>query len=298
MTRRLSFLLSMALLLAAGSGPAQSQVLAPGQPPLTEEMVGRFTEFFEWAFDVHLTVEQRQVLRQYTVDAWTGKKKSDMDDVVQVVQQQVELAKLDAAQRGFVRVKIEPELLQQMRNQPNEPMARWALAVYESAHKVIAAGDPPLTRQSTDAFLDALFFMAGEVAGKQTVPDQKLKDDWAATLAANYPRMSAELKQQIAGMPLFSAAMRVTWPSLSNDEKAQYRTQWREQLKTLLPTAPSPAAASGVASAPGQSVAEMMAEQNRRHQLFMSMSNGLMEIHKMNFNTMANWSGSPYRYWH
>jgi hypothetical protein len=283
-------------LFAASSARGQSPVLLQGQPPLTEETVGRFTEFFEWAFDVQLTVEQRQVLRKYAVDAWSEKKKSDMDDVIQVVQQQVELSKLDVQKRALVRVQIEPELLTQMRNQPNEPMAKWALAVYESSHKVIAPGSPPLTRQSTDAFLDALFFMVGEVSGEQSVPDQKLKDDWAKALAANYPKISAELKKQIAGMPLFAAVMQVSWPALSNDQKAQYRAQWAEQLKTILP-APVPVAAKSSAGAAKMSVSEMMAEQNRRHSAYMSMSDAMMNTYKIDFNTQANMSGSAYRYW-
>ncbi len=68
----------LAVCFAAGSALGQSPVLVQGQPPLTEETVGRFTEFFEWAFDVQLTVEQRQVLRKYAFDAWSQKKKSDM----------------------------------------------------------------------------------------------------------------------------------------------------------------------------------------------------------------------------
>ena len=265
-------------------------------PPLTEETVGRFTEFFEWAFYVQLTVEQRQVLRKYAVDTWSQKKKSDMGDVIQVVRQQIELAKLDAQKRALVRVQVEPELLAQMRNQPNEPMAKWALAVYEASHRIIAPGSPPLTRQSTDAFLDALFFMAGEVSGQQSVPDQKLKDDWATGLATNYPRMSVELKKQIAGMPLFAAVMQVSWPTLSAAEKAQCRTQWAEQLKTVLP-APAAVAAKGSGGAAKATVAEMMAEQNRRHAAYMSMSNAMMDTYKIKFNTQANFSGSAYRYW-
>ena len=286
----------LAVCLAAGVACGQSPVLVQGQPPLTEETVGRFTEFFEWAFDVQLTVEQRQVLRKYAVDAWSQKKKSDMSDVIQLVQQQVELSKLDAPKRALVRAQVEPELLTQMRNQPNEPMAKWALAVYESSHKEIAAGSPPLTRQRTDAFLDALFFMVGEVTGQPSVPEQKLKDDWAQALATNYPKMPAELRQQIAGMPLFAAVMRVSWPTLSGAQKAQCRAQWREQLKTILP-ATAPAAAKGSAGGAKPSVAEMMAEQNRRHSAYMSMSNAMMNSYKTSFNTQANFIGSPYRYW-
>lgn len=287
---------------------AQSPVLVQGQPPLTEETVGRFTEFFEWAFDVHLTNEQRLVLRKYTVDSWTQKKQSDMNDVVQLVQQQIELSKLDAQQRGYVRVKIEPELLDQMRKQPNEPMARWALAVYESSHRVIAQGSPPLTRQGTDAFLESLFFEAGVVTGVQVAPDQALKDDWARGLAANYPKMSVELKQQIAAMPLYMATMRMSWPQLSESVKAQYRAQWTEQFKALLP-AQAPAQAQAAApqgnggspargtSRGSETVAQMMAEQNRRHEAYMSMSNLQMQSFQSNLNNMNTMSGNPYRYW-
>jgi len=65
---------------------------------------------------VHLTSDQRQILRNYAVDAWRQGKKSEMDDVVRVVQQQIDLAKLPADQRRYVRVKIESELLDQMRS--------------------------------------------------------------------------------------------------------------------------------------------------------------------------------------
>jgi hypothetical protein len=288
----------LAVLAAAGLAFAQTPVLVNGQPPLTEELVGRYTEFFEWAFDVHLTGDQRQVLRNYAVDAWTKRKKSDMDDVVGVVQQQIDLAKLPAEQRRYVRVKIEPELLDQMRKQPNEPMARWALAVYESSHKILAPGTPPLTRQSTDAYLESLFFMTGEVSGQPSVPDRKLKDDWAKALAANYPKMSAELKQQIAGMPLYASTMRMAWPELSEEVKAQYRAQWAEELKTLLP-APAPDASPSKAgtSRGSESVARAMAEQDRRHQATMERSRMFMEYYKERFNINATWGASPYRYW-
>lgn len=307
MKKRISLLCLAVVLVLALPAIGRSQVVVAGNPPLTEETIGRFTEFFEWAFDVQLTNDQRQVLRKYTVDSWTQNKTSDINDVVGLVQQQVDIAKYPAEQRRYVRVKIEPELLAQMRAQPNEPMARWALEVYEASHRALANGNPPLTRQSTDAFLEALFFMAGEVSGQQTVPDQKLKDDWARALAANYSTMSAEQKQQIAGMPLWASMMRMAWPQLSADVKAKYRTQWAGQLKSMLPAAAAqePAAANRSQSpaasnkTPGgkMSVAEVMAEQNRRHQRAMQTNDWMRNIATMSYNTSANFSGNPWRYW-
>jgi hypothetical protein len=306
MKKRISLFCIAAVLFLMLPAVGQAQVVVAGNPPLTEETIGRFTEFFEWAFDVQLTNDQRQVLRQYTVDSWTQKRASDINDVVGLVQQQVEIAKYPAEQRHFVRVKLEPELLAQMRAQPNEPMAVWALAVYEASHRAIAYGNPPLTRQGTDAFLEALFFMAGEVSGKQTVPDQKLKDDWARVLAANYPAMSAEQKQQIAGMPLWAAMMRMAWPQLSAEVKGKYRTLWAGQLKDMLPAAAEapaaanryqPTVAANRAPAGRKSVEEMMAEQNRRHQRAMQTNDWMRNISTISYNTSANWSGNPWRYW-
>jgi hypothetical protein len=295
MKNRFSLFCLAVVLALSLSAAGQSPVVVAGNPPLTEETIGRFTEFFEWAFDVQLTSDQEAVVRQYMVDSWTQKKTSDINDVVGLVQQQAELAKLSADQRSFVHAQIEPELLAQMRQQPNEPMARWALAVYEASHTPIAQGTPPLTRQSTDAYLESLFFQVGEVSGQRTVPDQKLKDDWARALAADYPKMSAEMKQQIAGMPLYSTMMRIAWPELSEEVKAKYRTLWAGQLKSWLP-APAPAAAN-TASGRKLSTAEVMAEQNRQFQMRMNTSNAMMDIYKISYNTQANFSGNPYRYW-
>jgi hypothetical protein len=271
----------LAVLALAGLASAQSPVLVKGQPPLTEEMVGGLTEYFEWAFDVFLTNDQRLGLRNYAVDAWTRRKKSDMDLVVQAVQQQAQLSRLDAEQRATLRVTFEPDLLDAMRKQPNAPIARWALAVYKASHRTIAPGTPPLTRQSTDAFLDALFFMVGVVSGEQAVPDQKLKDDWAKALAANYPNMSAELKQQIAGMPMLMATIRMSWPGLSKSVKAQYRAQWAEELKTLLPAPATASSAAKPATSSGKALEQAKADQDYRHKRYMDWSSSTMQSYSV-----------------
>jgi hypothetical protein len=55
--------------------------------------------------------------------------------------------------------------------------------------------------------------------------------------------------------------------------------------------------ASSTAAGRKTSIAEAMAEQNRRHQMHMSTSSAMMDIYKISYNTQANFSGNPYRYW-
>jgi len=293
--RFLLFCLAAVLVLtlpAAGRG----RVLVRGNPPLTEEMIGRFAEYFEWAFSMRFTNDQCSVLRKYAVDIWKKQSKDDMELISNTVLIQIELSKADPKQVAVVQASYEPQALEALRKQPNEPLAVWLLTVYDSSHKVLAQGNPPLTRQVSDSFLEALFFMLGEVQGKRDeVPSAQLKNDMAASLTSAYPRMADDLKKQIAGMPLFNAQMRLHWPTLAESEKAKYRASWADAVKTLLP-APAAGASKGT-TAGKMSIAEAMAEQNRRHQMHMNTSNAMMDIYKISFNTQANFSGSSYRYW-
>jgi hypothetical protein len=178
---------------------------------------------------------------------------------------------------------------------------------------VLAAGTPPLTRQTSDAYLEAVFLMLAEAQGlPRETPDAKLKDDWAAATASSYARMPNEMKQQIAGMPLFVAQMRLNWPTMAESEKAKYRAAWAEALKPLLPPpadASKPAnngssgnttgskSSSSKSTARKMTAAEAMAEQNRRFRMHMDTSNAMMNIYKISYNTQANFSGNPWRYW-
>lgn len=46
-----------------------TEVLAPGEPALTREGVGRFTNFLEWMIDVPFTPAQRDLLQQGLVES-------------------------------------------------------------------------------------------------------------------------------------------------------------------------------------------------------------------------------------
>jgi hypothetical protein len=108
--------------------------------------------------------------------------------------------------------------------------------------------------------------------------------------------MTDDMRKQIAAMPLFVAQMRLNWATVPEPEKARYRAAWAEGLRALQPAA-APVAAAAPAEGGKKSVAEMMAEQNRRHNSYMSMSNAMMNSYKIGFNTQANFIGSSYRYW-
>ncbi len=70
--------------------------------------------------------------------------------------------------------------------------------LYDAANAPLAKGDggePDLTRQSADATLEIMYFMASKIDGSDTSPEAGRRDAWAKTVAAAYGGMPAEQKQ-------------------------------------------------------------------------------------------------------
>ncbi|HEX3100500.1 MAG TPA: hypothetical protein VHQ01_01840, partial [Pyrinomonadaceae bacterium] len=62
----------IALLLLTARAFAQGSILARGNPPLTQEMVGRLITVYESVLDIKFNASQRARFQQGTVQYWTG----------------------------------------------------------------------------------------------------------------------------------------------------------------------------------------------------------------------------------
>src|SRR5439155_6675350 len=111
--------------------------------------------------------------------------------VEDVMKLRTQLSEMSKEQKELARQAAQPELIKAARAE-TDAVAKMIVQVYDAAHQPIAQGDPPLTRQGTDALLETLFFMASQVQGgdaavvAQPKPTQEMKDQWAKNLAANY----------------------------------------------------------------------------------------------------------------
>jgi hypothetical protein len=157
-------------------------------------------------------------------------------------------------QKELARQAAQPELIKRARGE-SDPVARMIVGVYDAAHQPIAEGDPPLTRQATDALLETLFFMACQVrGGAEVTPTPEMKEQWAKALAGSYEQADAAARNEMAQMPLRWAAMRMAWPGLSEQDKARTKAQWAqapqvkqvaEAIGRLQPQQPAAAGGNG-----------------------------------------------------
>jgi hypothetical protein len=205
------------------------QPIAPGDPPLTESMVSRFTAYLGWVLQIRLTQPLKDNLRAALLADWKQPKeiKSDMD----FLNWQVDMANRSNEEKEYFRSKAEPEIIKAMRVDRGNPAAPWIVAAYDAAHPSIAAGNPPLTRQAADALTELLCFIRNQGGAPRQEADQAFKDANAAQLAQNYPKLSSEQQQKLAQMPQDWAMLRLAWVKGSEADRRKMVAQWQPTVQ-------------------------------------------------------------------
>jgi hypothetical protein len=211
-----------------GMRVSDSLVLAGGTPPLTQAKVDQVADFLEWLIEVPFTDEQRQMIAQNIIESWKKNDREDINGVEEVLKLRGQLSEMNKEQKELARQAAQPELIKQARKE-TDPVAKMIVQVYDAAHQPIAQGDPPLTRQATDALLESLFFMASQVnGGSEVTPTPQMKEQWAKALAGSYGQADEAARKEMAEMPMRWAAMRMMWPGLSEQDKANVKAQWAQ----------------------------------------------------------------------
>src|SRR5215813_3359543 len=97
---------------------AHADVLAEGEPALTQDMVDRSCDLLEWALDLQMTSEQRDHARDTLVAAWKAKDKGAIASETQLLAVYGQVARMTPAQRDQARGKVTPELIAKMKKDP------------------------------------------------------------------------------------------------------------------------------------------------------------------------------------
>jgi len=94
---------SLTLALALATSALASDVLVPGNPPLTTAMVQNVTSVFEWLAGVNLGSPQRAAVEQMLLESWRHGNSTQVAQWVQLSSLRPQLDALDANQRQAVR---------------------------------------------------------------------------------------------------------------------------------------------------------------------------------------------------
>ena len=289
----IGFLLAALCVLIPSAASAQappgdaSGVLVAGDPQLTQQTVDRFTRFIEWMIEVPLTKLQKDAIQTRMVFMWTNKVMDDIGGVNQILKVQDQLDPLDEGRRGIMRIQIRKIFMETARMHIQDPLMKLIVDADDAGHRPIAVGKPPLTRQSTDAFLELLSFIASEAANQKPYqPTQAEKDTFAKALADGYPKLPDTGKEQFAQIPLLWAAIRAAWNDANDEQKAVLRKNWADGMKTLAqqPQSQTPAS-SGTPSNQSSNESGDLAKLQKDRQMDQLRFQTLSNISRMNFET-------------
>jgi hypothetical protein len=188
-------------------GGERNPVLVGGDPPLTRELFDHWRLEVEYALDLSLTAPQRQEFqRLYIGDG----KKTDPKGWSNNIETWRRLLSADEYDRRVWRAHERPLLLENLRKSDAEN-ERWLLAAYQAAHKpggernpILAAGDPPLTRDLVDQYGDAVEGVLDfSISGGLTAPQRR---DLQDLLVMNWKAMDKAAKEDFLQTPQ-------QWPS-------------------------------------------------------------------------------------
>lgn len=128
------------------------------------------------------------------------------------------------------REQAQPGLVAALRSATSELAARF-VAEYDRANAPLAVGEPPLTREIADAFVDVLAFIDGITSGSEPIaPPAPVRDLWISRMAASWPRLLPQVRAWLAAMPVEWAQLRYQWRTLDPSQRWQFAQQLQTQL--------------------------------------------------------------------
>jgi hypothetical protein len=217
--------------------------IAPGNPPLTESMVSHYTTFVFWLLELPGDYTLQLRLRSMIQEDW--KKPKDLESDMKLLDLQLDMARYENGQveRLFARSVVQPDMVKKMRADKGNPDAQMFVAAYDTAHPTIAAGNPPLTRQATDAWTELFCFIRNQSGAPHMDATEAVKDTIARAIRESWSKNSPEQQKDLSEMPRTWALVRFAWVRNKGDERQRILAAWQPVVNPGAASDPQLAAA-------------------------------------------------------
>jgi hypothetical protein len=133
-------LLSLIAFTAAISAQSRN-VIADGQPPLTQTMVNRLTRLMEWSLNTDLNDEEHAALRGAVMRYWQRQDEKEMKAVLNMLDFEQKLAIATEEKKRELQPQIQEGVIKAMKEDPNDPMNKVLAAAYRRSQSASASQD-------------------------------------------------------------------------------------------------------------------------------------------------------------
>ncbi len=204
-------------------------------PTLTPATLKSFTTVYGQVLAVKFTPNQQRKISQRLSKEWMTNL-GLRNTVFQTIALEPQIAKATPTDLTQLQTKLVANLRQQVLD--GDADALWLVSFYDVSPKNwLARGKPPLTRMTSDMSAEVLCFMVNEIMGKSVVSnDIKLKNAIAAKLTTEYPKISADTKQELSRLPADWLTFKDSeWFRRGDDFREQMRIHWGQNLEAYIP---------------------------------------------------------------
>ncbi len=202
---------------------------------LTPQSLKNFTKLYSQLLAIEFTPAQQQNIKQRLSKDWMtnlGLRQS----VTQTLAMESTIVGGTPAQRAQLQTQTVAKLRQQVLD--GDADALWLVGFYDAAPKNwLVAGDPPLTRMTTDSSAEALCFIVNEIMGKPLATNSsQLKNSVAAKLKTEYAALPTSTKQELSKFPTTWLKFKnLEWYTASDDFREEMRVYWGQKLEAYIP---------------------------------------------------------------
>lgn len=200
---------------AAAAG-GRAQVLAPGDPPLTQPMVDRVTRLLSDTVGQSLNAQQRDRLRTLYVGYWRARNQEEMQGVLDLLDVATVLDALPSAQRAAAMQNFRNDFLPLLQEAAQtDADARWLVALHEQSQRGArgrtagAANGSSSGSANAPAIGQANASSVAQAGGHRAVTGAPplLPAPPAAAAAPSAPRAVAAAPAAATGAPQVAAAL-------------------------------------------------------------------------------------------
>lgn len=118
----------------------QNRVLAPGNPPLTTQMVNDLIDFFEWTLDAKFTQADRNQFLNDRISEWRANDQTSVNSVMELLKLRAQVASLTESQKAQAHTLMQSSIVESLRSTADDSTSRMLLKIYEHSqheHSVI-----------------------------------------------------------------------------------------------------------------------------------------------------------------
>jgi hypothetical protein len=202
---------------------------------LTPQTLTKFTNLYGQLLAIKFTPTQQKNIQQRLSKEWLTNLIL-RQNVAQTLAVEKTILRGTPTEVNQLQAKTVSKLRQQVLD--GDVDALWLVSFYDALPKNwLVAGEPPLTRMTTDISADALCFMINEIMGNPAATNNaQLKNSVAAKLKLEYKDLPVATKQQLSRLPANWVKFKNTeWFALGDEFREEMRVQWGQTLEAYIP---------------------------------------------------------------